>query len=255
MKDMLNHEINNTKQFLHNNLKYCGFALGALDIAGSIVRINVKQDKIVCMYTIISEKYITYVVPSGCDKNYLVEMIEDSLNYKFTSGTVIGEYSDILDKYFDLPSNHMNEVASISNANSNANFCFTEHSEVKYLREEDIEIYTSAINTISEFKTQTFEEYKGVLTRASIVVVWENDKIIAGSTITSVSDVNAVITSVFVVDGYRRKGLARKCVETLLAKYLQNRTISIFFNNPNAKDLYLKLGFDINEKLIMFDRN
>lgn len=238
------------RSFLNSNLSYCGFALGNIDMENCIIRIREDNSNIICMYTIILEKFITYVALPNCEEKFIIEMIKDSLKYKFIEGTIIGNYSNILRRYFELPKNYMNEVAYIFGNDKK----FENHTDVQELKIENIEEYKNAINSIKEFKNQSVEYYKDSFYRSKMVVIFDNDKIVAGATISALSDTNGVIIGVFTVEGYRRLGYAKKCVETLLAKYLNNRTICIFFNNKNAKDLYLKIGFNISENLIMFNR-
>ncbi len=241
--------IEQTKQFVINNLKRSGFIYGNLTHPEATSYIDIKDDKIVAMTNSLSGKYVTYLFPKNTNEQVIRETIEYMQNKPHIGGTVTGDYYDIFNEYYSLPNNALNEVASLSAESTKFS---AKHA--RYATNEDVESYTSAINTIEEFSvTRTNESIKEMFSRSKTVLIKKDDKVISGATLSSISDKTAVVTGVFTVKGEEGKGYARDCMSKLLKDYAEGRTILIFFSNPIAKKLYLSLGFEVDDTLIMYD--
>jgi hypothetical protein len=71
----------------------------------------------------------------------------------------------------------------------------------------------------------------------------DNQIISSASTSAECSDL-AMIIGVFTLEEYRRQGYALKCVYALCEKLLhENKTVCLFYDNPNAAEMYEKIGF------------
>lgn len=237
------------KQFVIANLKRSGFTYGNLTHPQAESYINIKDEQIVAMTNNLSGKYITYLFPENTTNEVVVSTIKDMQDKPHIGGTVTGDYYDIFSKYYSMPSNAVNEVAALELKQKPNYDC----EQVEQLTIEDAEQYKQSIDQIKEFPIRSLEAIEEAFDRNYVVGIKEDDQIVSAATLTSISDKTAVVVSVFTVPEAEGKGYATKCVSKLLNEYAKNRTILIFFSNPIAKKVYLNLGFEVDDTLLMYD--
>ncbi len=237
------------KQFVIENLKRSGFTYGNLTHPQAVSYLNIKNEQIVAMTNCLSSKYVTYLFPENTTDEVVIETIEYMQDKPHIGGTVTGDYYDIFNKYYSMPSNAVNEVATFELKHKpNYNF-----GQVERLTIEEAINYKQSIDRIKEFPIRSLESIKEAFERNYVVGIKEDDKILSAATLTSISDKTAVVVSVFTVPEAEGKGYATKCISKLLNEYAENRTILIFFSNPIAKKVYLNLGFEVDDTLLMYD--
>lgn len=238
-----------TKEFVLHNLKRSGFIYGNLSDSNATSYILEKQGQIVAMANVLNEMYCTYLFPEHTENEVIYEVLSFMQSIPHISGTVTGNYLDVIQDYYNVGTNGINEVASLE---------LTENSfdskYAQYLDKSDCQGYKLAVDTIKEFNPRSLENIENGFDRSKVVAIKKDGKIISAATLAAISDVTAVVTSVFTVKGEEGKGYARDCLNKLLGDYANNRTILIFFSNPIAKQLYLSLGFAVNDQLIMFKK-
>lgn len=247
MVEVSNENYKQAKQFVINNLKRSGFIYGNLDLDQAVNYLKIVDGEIVAMTNIVNQKYCTYLFPVGSDERIIREVIEFMQDIPHTGGTVVGDYYSIWKDYYQLPDNAINEVATLAIKNNSFQSIQAEH-----LTNSDIDNYYQAISTITEFEPRSLQSVYEMFSCSQVVGIKKDGRIVSAATLSSLSSVNGVVTGVFTVKGEEGQGLAKDCVKRLLADYATNRTISIFFTNPKAKQLYLNLGFEVEEKLIMY---
>ncbi len=241
--------LNQTKQFIKENLKYSGFLYGNLEMEGAENYIYLSGNQIVAMTNNLNHKYVTYLIPPTTNEKIARELIEFMQTNVHSGGTVIGDYFDILNDYYELPANAINEIATIENGEVTAN-----HQDIEYLTLRDVIEYKQALDTITEFQPRDLASVVTMFENSIVVGIKVDGKIVSAATLSALSEVNAVVTGVFTIKSEEGNGYAKAVVSKLLADYGQGRTISIFFTNPIAKHIYLSLGFEVEEHLIMFNR-
>lgn len=239
-----------TKQFVINNLERSGFIYGNLDIEGAVNYIKLVDGQIVAMTNIINNRYCTYLFPVNCPKAVMEEVIKFMSSIPHSGGTVIGDYYQLFDEYYSLPANAINEVAVLKLKDNKY-----ESQIADYLTIDDAQVYEQAVNTIEQFAARDLDSVVDMFSRSKVVGIKKAGQIVSSASLSSISDVNAVITGVFTITGHEGQGYAKDCVIKLLEDYASDRTITIFFSNPIAKQLYLSLGFAVNEQLIMYNNN
>jgi ribosomal protein S18 acetylase RimI-like enzyme len=120
--------------------------------------------------------------------------------------------------------------------------------------------YKAAQHSHSLFKHQTdkpesYEDFrKRMLEPYSLTQEWKffiascAGKIVGISSITIYKGFDAVrLGHVFVKADYRRRGIAKHLLRTIMKKYHDRSfMLTVFNNNSGAKELYLSLGFDVN---------
>ncbi len=84
----------------------------------------------------------------------------------------------------------------------------------------------------------------------------ENNKIVATVATTAETTTNAMVVAVATHQEYRKKGLASKLMTYLMKEYFDNRQkeLCLFYDNPNAGKIYLKLGFKDFGKWAMMNK-
>ncbi|WOO89017.1 hypothetical protein R2F61_09135 [Mollicutes bacterium LVI A0078] len=241
--------IKRTKQFIIENLKRSGFIYGNLSDAASENYIYERDGEILAMTNVIGNQYCTYLFP----ENTSIEVVEDVIKFmvkvEHQGGTVTGDYYDIISKYYNVPSNARNEVASLQVTEAN----YKLNNEVNYLSTSDIDNYKQSLDTIKEFAPHDYKSVVEMFERTQVTAIKKDNQIISSACLSAISDRTAVITGVFTIEGHGAKGYASDCVSKLLNDYAPGRIILIFFSNPVAKHVYLNLGFEVDDKLIMFN--
>lgn len=249
MELVTNDNIEETKSFVEKHLKRSGFIYGNLEMVGSQTYIfKNSNSNIYAVANTLSGQYLTYLFPKKTKLEDVKHVIESMQQVEHHGGTVIGDYSNILSMYYELPHNFMNEVASLSLEN-NPNLI---DNDVDYLVSEDIDDYVVSLNQISEFQPRSLNSINQQFGNSVVSGLKIDGKIVSSANLTSISNKTAVITGVFTLKEYEGNGYAKRCISKLLNDYGKGRTILIFFSNPIAKQLYLNLGFEVDEKLIMY---
>ncbi len=243
--------IKQTKMFILENLKRSGFTYGNLmnPQAVSYIKYN-DQKQIIAMTNVLDNKYCTYLFPLHTAKSVVREVLDYMQGINHIGGTVTGDYFEIFSEYYQLPDNAVNEVATLNLTEEYKADC----SEVVELTQEDVESYKRNIDKIKEFPSRSSESITQAFERSYVVGIKVDGEVVSSATLTAISDKTAVVVSVFTVPNYTGKGYASKCVSKLLKQYGNGRTTLIFFSNPVAKQIYLNLGFEVDDTLIMYDQ-
>lgn len=78
--------------------------------------------------------------------------------------------------------------------------------------------------------------------------VKEENRIVSTAALTAENSLNGMIIGVATDPNYRRKGFAKNCVASLCKEMVdENKSVLLFYDNPDAGVLYKELGFvDIN---------
>ncbi len=238
------------KQFIISNLDISGFSYGNLKNENKIVRFIEHNDEIVGLYIIINNLYITYVVAENCPLGGVELLICDAQNYIHTAGTIINGNVDLFKKYYKLGANYQNDVAVIYEQTP-----VKSDGRARFMDNADLPQYIKSISKIDEFPSRPDEEYRKTINdiQSRVAVVEIDGEIVAAASLVSISELSAVVTSVFCLKEHRGNGYARSALDLLLEKY-NNRSIYIFFSNPIAKQIYIERGFQINNKLLMFSK-
>lgn len=237
-----------TKQFVIDNLKRSGFTYGNLQEVGSESYILKSNGKILAMTNCLNGKYVTYLFPTNTTEVVVREVIEFMQDKPHVGGTVTGDYYHIFKDYYNLPANAINEIASLQAKSKDYKSILAE-----YITVEEVDEYKQALDTIVEFRPRETDDVADMFDRTKVVAVKQDGKIVSSACLSSISDKTAVVTGVFTVKEHEGKGYAKDCMSRILADYAGGRTILIFFTNPKAKNLYLSLGFEVDDKLIMYN--
>ncbi len=244
-------KINYNEEFLDfiiTNIKRSGFIYGNIKNQSCEIYIKKREDKIIALTTLYNKQFLSFLFSEDIKDQEVDTVLSFSSKLSHIGGTIIGDYKKYIEKYFYLPNNYQNEVATITNYKKQED----NNIDVVILDESYINKYVKAINKIEEFDNTTIDIMKKRFQDSCIVAVIKDDKIISSATLTSISDKTGVIISVFTDEDYKRQGFASACVQKLLDMYAKDRTLFIFFSNPHAKKLYLAQGFKVNDRLIMF---
>ncbi len=122
-------------------------------------------------------------------------------------------------------------------------------------RHADLDLYQlQALFNHSAFWAidRQIEDLKTALDRSEPVIsAWDNDKLIGFARATSDGVYRAMIFDVVVDPDYRRLGLGRKLVETMLCHTWMQRVEKIYLITTNQQSFYEQLGFLPNSSTTM----
>ncbi|WP_066501715.1 GNAT family N-acetyltransferase [Abyssisolibacter fermentans] len=109
---------------------------------------------------------------------------------------------------------------------------------------------------------ETIEEFDGKVNRKvfeeeleknlrRVYFVKEDDKCVAEASTTAENSQSAMIVGVCTDKDYRRKGYATICVKVLCKDlFKKDKTLCLFYDNPNAGRIYKRIGFEDIDKWI-----
>ncbi|WP_137790353.1 GNAT family N-acetyltransferase [Bacillus sp. E(2018)] len=127
------------------------------------------------------------------------------------------------------------------------------HSDlVRCLSVEEVPQLISFYQEIPEFKREyNPESFIGQMNNgwSRIFVIEEDDKLIASASTVCETSFAAMVSGVCTLPNKKGKGLASICVEHLMHNLFQeNKTLTLFYDNPEAGRIYKRLGFNDIEK-------
>ncbi|MGK7911511.1 MAG: GNAT family N-acetyltransferase [Synechococcus sp.] len=84
-----------------------------------------------------------------------------------------------------------------------------------------------------------------------VVTVWDGERLIGFARATSDGVYRAVLWDVVIDDDYRKQGLGRKLVETLIAHPDMQRVERVYLFTTYQQDFYKRIGFEENSSTTM----
>lgn len=260
---ILSFKEDNTKllAFINSNIEQSTFILSNLSVDNKVIRGLVVNDKIVGIYLIANETFITYLLSDEISDSQCIELVNDASNYKHLSGSVVNpNFECFKDNYqFDIDEGETNEQAWCELASVKRNQIKPSISNCDYkitkLEYDQIDLYMEGLRDAKVFQGIKKKAVLRSYSKTATYVVWNQSQIIGGASLTTGNDKVGVVTAVFTNPEFERKQIATTVVSKLLVDYQNDKGIYIiFFNNPIAKELYLKLGFTVKDKLLLLKK-
>ncbi|MGL4663211.1 MAG: GNAT family N-acetyltransferase [Culicoidibacterales bacterium] len=254
MKQMINADKIQVEAFLNARKDTTLFALGNIEqygLEGDYRCYAWFCDKqLVACVCIFLEKYITAVLVDDADSELRGEIrtfIESNPHEDFAA----------FDMYFDtLNVEHLYTTISekrIAKTDPHFLLDIQEISNVSFhiLSEDskDVEILAQLIAQIEGFDRHDIEDNKMMYQRATPPTGWTiyakfDGEIVASATVTGISETTAVVTSVWVLQNARQKGIASQLIQRIQEQFVNSkRTLYIMYSNPKAAHIYLNNGF------------
>lgn len=148
-------------------------------------------------------------------------------------------------------------------------FCMADHMkktyepslEIKRLEtKEDIIKLFDLLKTIDEFsylkrtKEAFLESYMKTLKMGINYIIEEDDIIVASVATTAETSKNAMVVAVATLENHRHKGYASALLLKLMHTYIidKKKALCLFYNNPEAGKIYMRLGFEPIGKWTMY---
>ena len=125
---------------------------------------------------------------------------------------------------------------------------------------EDCEKLYYFMSTINEFKHHIGRKDDYVegklksIQMGTTLFIEVNNQIVSTVATTAETKMNAMVVSVATAPYYRHKGLATSLLQKLMDVYInkKNKSLCLFYDNPNAGKIYLSLGFKTIGKWSMY---
>jgi predicted GNAT family acetyltransferase len=200
-----------------------------------------------------NQNFIPYWKKESFNPQEFIKIIKtSSIKNRMISGkkSIIKYFEDIFNNY-NKKETYFCELKKAENLVEDA-------SEVKTAQVSDKYRIPQFTNTIEEFRDSpdvTPEQFeKKIKTNSGRAYYIENDKgkIISVAQSTAENSQSAMIVGVATRPGYRRKGLVSKCMSKLCKDYLnEGKTLCLFYDNPEAGNIYKKIGFKEIDKWTM----
>ncbi|MBE7060501.1 MAG: GNAT family N-acetyltransferase [Ruminococcaceae bacterium] len=239
----------NIIKYLMHEPHYNTYILGDIyvyGVDGDIVSLYV--DDIDNMRCIVMKFEKDFVVYSLKDNFLPTEIVSFIYKHQENDSCISGKGSTI-EKLFSVMSDKKCRSTKLACFSGN---CSKSHTNVYKLTENDAEDILDLYCSISEFKDKykniSATEIPSLFIGGRIFGIRDcSGKIIASAASTAESDFCAMITNVCVRQDYRKNGLSRKVMESLITDLQKNNicNICLYYDNPIAANLYESLGFKV----------
>lgn len=201
--------------------------------------------------TSILLRYYKYYVVYSVDKNDYSEMALIIKQNKDAMG--ISGLNNIVESFGKLITFKNIKKMFLAELNKKTYTGFTPIFTPQKALKEDIDDLFNFQSSIEEFSlTEASRESFGqeiINGSGRIYYVKQKQNIIATAALTAENSLNGMIIGVATHPSFRRKGYAKNCVASLCKEMVdENKSVLLFYNNPDAGKLYKELGFvDINK--------
>lgn len=248
-------------QFINHNIERSTFILNNLTVSNKVIRGVVVNGQIRGMYLIANEIFITYLLDDVISREECTKLVKDANTYPHLNGSVVNPNFDIFkDNYvYDVDEGESDEqawceLATVRRSQIQPKICNNDYKLTK-LEYEQIDLYMESLKKANVFHGIKKDDIQRSYPTTTTYVVWDENQIIGGASLTTATDLVGVVTAVFTNPNYRSQKIATTVVSELLTDYQNDDGIyMIFFNNPLAKDMYLKLGFTVKDKLLIIKK-
>lgn len=200
--------------------------------------------------TSILLRYYKFYVVYSVDDNDLPEMAQIIKENKVTSG--VSGLTETVKKLGSILKFKKIKEMYLAELNSTTYKPYNEVKKPQKAVESDIDELFEFESGIEEFELteENRESFGKEITTGTGQIYFIKDKgsIISTAALTAGNSLNGMIIGVATAEDYRRKGYAKSCVGALCKEMVEdNKSVLLFYDNPNAGILYKDLGFvDIN---------
>jgi len=214
------------------------------------------QNDVQSVFLQYRENAIYYSKEHHFNQDYLPLLDEHSIDY-------ISAKSDLADLFAgDLP-HFTKKRMYFCSATSKIPITGLDFSTVQMIQtEQDCEKLYDLIHLIDEFgaskvtKEHFVEAKLKGLEMGCTIYIEEDGKIVSTAATTAETTKNAMIIAVATDPDYRQKGYASLLMQYMMNEYINknDKELCLFYNNPKAGAIYLRLGFEYMGTWDMFQR-
>ncbi|QEN05106.1 GNAT family N-acetyltransferase [Thiospirochaeta perfilievii] len=211
----------------------------------------IKNDNLI---TSILLRYYNYYVVHSTDKKDYPEILDTVKLNKNALG--ISGLESVIDDLNRLKPLSDIKRLYLAELNKTSFTGFSPKEEPKRATKDDLEKLFDFESSIEEFSLdESSRESFGqeVITNTGRIYFIENDKgVVSTAGLTAENSLNGMIIGVATAPDFRKKGFAKECVGRLCLEMIkEDKSVLLFYNNPDAGKLYKSLGFkDINRWVI-----
>lgn len=239
-------------EFIESNLNKSSFILNNLMIDDKVVRYLKRGNDIIGMYIIIKQKFATYLFSDNATIEEYSLLVADANNYHHLTASVINPILQPFVAYYIFDDDgEWCEVANVEQLQITPKIYDCEYQITK-LEFERIDDYMYGLREADVFPGIIVDTIRQMYDYTLTYVMWDNNKIIGAASLTTGDLRMQVITDVYINPKYEGQHLATTLVSKLLVENQKAGGIySIFFTNPVAKHIYLNLGFEVSDKMLL----
>ncbi len=215
------------------------------------------SDSIISLFLRYRENGIYYAPKPFFNPEYLT--VFDSYNLRFISGK-----SDIMDAvYPHIPQYRNRQFYFCATDKTTLQISPIDAQSITLLKDvSDMELLYDLLESIDEFSIAKIakEDYvnnkKTSLQMGETYFIKEHNKIVASVAVTAETTVNGMVVAVATDKNHRNRGYASKLMQHLLYRYVmeKQKDLCLFYDNPDAGKIYIRLGFVPIGKWSMFER-
>ncbi len=256
IENLSDHNRDEIQKFINKNIEKSLFIESNFNRKDSKIVCVKHNSKIVGMFLIYLDTYITYLFSEKASPKDKEQLINYATKLNHLKGTVVVNYEEeliFLSKNYKIDA--LNKLAIKANYNEKS----LNNLNIIMLTKENSDLYIDAyLENINNIFNASYEKsfIKNVIEKENVFVLLENQKIIGGVTVnTSEKNLTAVITTVFICPEFQNQKYCTKMLNQVFSlNEFKDKILTIFFDSEIAEKTYLSLGFKINKQVIMFSK-
>jgi predicted GNAT family acetyltransferase len=133
----------------------------------------------------------------------------------------------------------------------------SDFSEVKRAGLQDVERIMELYKQIPEFadSTETVEDKRRNMKKgvSRTYYIERDGKMVSVASTAAENSLSAMVVGVGTLDGYKRQGLASRCISKLCLDVLsEGKELCLFYDNPEAGRIYKRIGFEDLDRWMMY---
>lgn len=234
--------------FIIGNIENFGFNSEFQEVWGSFD----KDNNLNGVLLRFNENFIPYYEDKNADIDGFKKIISSHKSTKLISGekNIVDDFYDVFEKNKERSSYFCEMVSSKNLLHCDKNIKIASKNEAQGIYD--------LIDTIEEFKDTPNVPVKDIIRKIEdksgriYYIENENKEIISVAQTTAENTKSAMVVGVATRVDYRRQGLVSTCLSRLCSDLLkENKTLCLFYDNPEAGKVYHKLGFETIGKWTM----
>jgi predicted GNAT family acetyltransferase len=144
------------------------------------------------------------------------------------------------------------KCSGVTNVMQSADF-----TEVKRAGLQDVERIMELYKQIPEFadSTETVEDKRRNMNKgvSRTYYIERDGKMVSVASTAAENSLSAMVVGVGTIDGYKRQGLASRCISKLCLDVLsEGKELCLFYDNPEAGRIYKRIGFEDLDRWMMY---
>jgi predicted GNAT family acetyltransferase len=232
------------QDFLINQQNSAPFIDSNLLGAGMEVYFLKHEEKIVGLYSIINNHYISFLVCDSISKSDFEFLLIDSLNKSYVEGSIVGGNHNLIKKYYKI-----NSGSTIGRLVPKENNKFNKSKYVRQLTLDDFEVYKEYYKLLGS--ELNYDNFKLNLNKVNTYGYFKFNKLVSVASTKFSTAYFGVVGSFTTLDNQQNTDYTTAILNQMFHDLNEHtRSLYVFYNKSINDTLYKKLNFQEYDNLI-----